>query len=236
MPRTQSPSRVTCATKSLDVRPRRLAQADFAPVRYKLLVEAAIKVLPESGQDRAIAMPTAGGYLVAVADGAGGTGGGAAAAERLIAALTKLTEGAASRDWFAALCTFDDELSARPSGGQTTGVVAFVDDDRVVGASVGDSSAWLISTTGEASNLTALQRRKPLLGSGEALPVQFEAQRRGGRLLLATDGLTKYAPPERICSLATKGTVLEALNALANSVRMPSGGLQDDVAVVLVSA
>ena len=169
-------------------------------MRYKLLVEAAIKVLPESGQDRAIAMPTAGGYLVAVADGAGGTGGGAAAAERLIAALTKLTESADSRDWFAALCTFDDELSARPSGGQTTGVVAFVDDDRVVGASVGDSSAWLISTTGEASDLTALQRRKPLLGSGEALPVQFEAQRRGGRLLLATDGLTKYAPPERICS------------------------------------
>jgi hypothetical protein len=44
------------------------------------------------------------------------------------------------------------------------------------------------------------------------------------------------ARPERICSLATKGTVLEAVNALANCVRMPSDGLQDDVAVVLVSA
>jgi serine/threonine protein phosphatase PrpC len=205
-------------------------------VRYKLLVEAAIKVLPASGQDRAIAIPTAGGYLVAVADGAGGTGGGAAAAERLVAALTKLTQGAASRDWFAALCTFDDELSARRSSGQTTGVVAFVDDNRVVGASVGDSSAWLISTTGDVSDLTALQRRKPLLGSGEALPVEFEAEHPGGRLLLATDGLTKYALPERILSLAAKGTVVEALDALANCVRLPSGGLQDDVAIVLVSA
>jgi PPM family protein phosphatase len=143
-------------------------------------------------------MPTAGGYLVAVADGAGGTGGGAAAADRLIVALSKLTTEAASTDWWTVLSEFDEELAARRSGGETTAVVAFVDGDRIVGASVGDSSAWLISTTGEATDLTALQRRKPLLGSGEALPVEFEAERRGGRLLLATDGLTKYAPPERI--------------------------------------
>jgi hypothetical protein len=45
-----------------------------------------------------------------------------------------------------------------------------------VGASVGDSSAWLISPAGEVTDLTAQQRRRPLLGSGEALPVQFEAE------------------------------------------------------------
>ena len=56
-------------------------------------MEAAINVLPMSGQDRAIAIPTAGGYLVAVADGAGGTGGGAVAAERLIAFVTKTVTG-----------------------------------------------------------------------------------------------------------------------------------------------
>jgi PPM family protein phosphatase len=204
-------------------------------VRYKLLVEAAIKVLPASGQDRAIAVPSARGYLVAVADGAGGTGGGAAAAERLMAILTSLTQGAASTDWFAALCTFDDELSASPSGGQTTGVVAYVDSDRILGASVGDSSAWLISPTGEPTDLTARQRGRPLLGSGEALPVQFEANRRGERLLLASDGLFKYTTTERICALATRGSVAEATNALADCVRLPSGALQDDVAVVIVS-
>lgn len=204
-------------------------------VRYKLLVETAIKVLPATGQDRAIALPAAGGYLVAVADGAGGTGGGAAAADRLIVALSKLTTEAASTDWWTVLLEFDEELAARRFGGETTAVVAFVDGDRVRGASVGDSEAWLITPTGELSDLTVHQRRKPLIGSGEALPVEFEAERRGGRLLLATDGLTKYAPPERICSLATKGTVVEALDALANCVRLPFGGLQDDVAVVLVS-
>jgi serine/threonine protein phosphatase PrpC len=180
-----------------------------------------------------MALPTRDGCLVAVADGAGGTGNGAGAAEGLIAALTKLAGYAASTDWFDALCVLDDELSA--SGGLTTGVVAFVDDDRIRGASVGDSSAWLISPTGELTDLTALQRRRPLLGSGEALPVQFKAERRGGRLLLASDGLVKYATAERICALATQGAVEEAARALANCVRLPSGALQDDVAVVIVA-
>jgi len=173
--------------------------------------------------------------MVAVADGAGGTGDGAAAADSLIAFLSKLTEKAGSTDWFAALCTFDDDLAARPSGGQTTGVVAFVNVDSVIGASVGDSSAWLITPAAAVTDLTALQRRRPLLGSGEALPVQFEAELQGGRVLLASDGLFKYATAERICTLAMQGSVAEAVHALANCVRLPSGDLQDDVAVMLIA-
>jgi serine/threonine protein phosphatase PrpC len=196
-------------------------------------VEVRVKVVPPSGADRAIALPVDGGHLVAVADGAGGTGGGAAAADRLIAGLSKLAAQAATTDWWQALLSLDEELSDR-RGGETTGVVAFLAGDRVIGASVGDSAAWLISPAAELTDLTARQRRKPLIGSGEALPVEFEAEWRGGRLLLASDGLTKYAPPEQICSLAMKGAVVDALDALANCVRLPSGGLQDDVAVVLL--
>lgn len=199
-------------------------------------MEAAIKVLAASGsgQDRAFAVPIRGGYLVAVADGAGGTGSGAAAADSLIAFISKLAERAVSTDWFAALCKFDDQLSARLSAGQTTGVVAFVTSDRVAGASVGDSSAWLISPTGKMTDLTANQRRRPLLGTGEALPVQFEAELRGGRLLLASDGLVNYAIAERICVVAMQGSTTKAADTLASCVRLPSGALQDDVAVVLV--
>jgi PPM family protein phosphatase len=198
-------------------------------------MQAAVNVLPISGQDRAIAIPTAGGYLVAVADGAGGTGGGPVAAECLIAFVSRLTEKAASTDWFDALCAFDDELSARPLSGHTTGIVAFIGSERVIGASVGDSSAWLISPSKRTIDLTARQRRKPLLGSGEALPVQFEAERFGNRVLLGSDGLFKYAPADRICSIATRGTVAEAANALANCVQLPSGAFHDDVAVVIIS-
>lgn len=197
--------------------------------------EVAVRVLPTSGQDRALAIPCDSGYLVAIADGAGGTGGGAAAADRLIGLIAKLAPEAATTDWFAALCTFDDELFTRPLSGHTTGVVAFIDCARIAGASVGDSAAWLISPSGETTDLTARQRRRPLLGSGEALPVQFEAERRGHRVLLASDGLLKYASIDRICTLARSGTVAQAAGALADCVRLPSGTLQDDVAVVVVS-
>ena len=197
-------------------------------------MEAALIVLPasESGEDRATAIPTRDGYLVAVADGAGGTGGGAAAAERVIAALSKLATRAANVDWWSALLELDEQLSV--SGGQTTGVVAFTDGNRITGASVGDSAAWLISPGGEVTDLTAHQRRRPLLGMGEALPVQFEAEIEGGRLLLASDGLFKYSTAEQICSLAMQGSVEEAARALANCVRLPSGALPDDVAVIVV--
>jgi serine/threonine protein phosphatase PrpC len=200
-------------------------------------VEAAVVVLPASGagQDRALAVPTSGGYVVAVADGAGGTGSGAAAAERLVALVAQRVAEAASTDWFDALCAFDDELSSQGSDAQTTALVASVDGSRVVGASVGDSSAWIISPAGELTDLTARQRKRPLLGSGDALPVQFEAELNGGRLLLASDGLIKYATVEQICALATQGSVAAAAEALANCVRLSSGGLQDDVAVVVLT-
>jgi hypothetical protein len=82
--------------------------------------------------------------------------------------------------------------------------------------------------------LCADQRRKPLRAPVRALPVVFDANPCGGRLLLATDGLVNYARVYRICALAMQGSVAEAAAALADCVRLPSGGLQDDVAVVLV--
>ena len=199
-------------------------------------METAFKVMPISGQDRAISIPVTGGYLIALADGAGGTGNGAIAAEGLMTFVTNLSKAAASSaDWFAMLCAFDDELSARPVSGQTTGIVAFVDGERVRGASVGDSSAWLITRSGGMTDLTAAQRRRPLLGSGEALPVEFEAERLGSRVLIGSDGLFKYAPADRICSLATRETIIEAANALVDCVRLPSGAFHDDVSLVIVS-
>jgi serine/threonine protein phosphatase PrpC len=83
--------------------------------------------------------------------------------------------------------------------------------------------------------LTARQRRRPLVRSGEALPVQFEAELNGGRLLLASDGLIKYATVEQICAIATQGPVAEAADALANCVRLPSGAVPDDIAVVVLT-
>ena len=199
-------------------------------------MEAAVAVLQASGlgADRALAVPTAQGYLLALADAAGNSGSGAVAAERLVGLVAKLTEHSAATDWFEALCALDDELSRGGSGGQTTAIVACVSGNRITGASVGDSSAWLISPAGEMTDLTARQRRRPLLGSGEALPVLFDAELNGARLLVASDGL-KYATAEQICALVHHGTVAEAADVLASCVRLPSGALQDDVAVVVLT-
>ena len=72
-----------------------------------------------------------------------------------------------------------------------------------MGASVGDSGAWLIGRDGW-EDLTEGQVRKPLLGSGVAEAVGF-ASAFGGTLLVATDGLLKYAAASRLVSLARNG-------------------------------
>lgn len=197
-------------------------------------MKASVHVQPETGQDRAVALPVAGGLLVAVADGAGGLGDGAAAAEFFTAFMTTLCRSGLP-DWFAALCAFDEELSAHPCGGQTTGVVAFIDEESISGASVGDSGACLISPSGMAQDLTASQRRKPLLGSGLARPVAFKARHAGQRILLATDGLLHYAPLDQICALAAQKPPAEAVIEPVNRVRLPSGALCDDVTVVIIT-
>jgi len=199
------------------------------------LIDAAIRVLPSSGDDRAIALPTPRGYLLAVADGAGVTGGGPAAADRVVPALSKRAQESSSIDWFTAICEIDDDLSSNRLGGQTTGVVASLEGNRIRGASVGDSVAWLIPGVGAPIDLTERQRRKPLIGSGEALPVEFGTECGGHRILLATDGLVKYASVQQICALAMSGTVSAAVDALVEAVRLPSGGFHDDVGIVLLS-
>lgn len=50
-----------------------------------------------------------------------------------------------------------------------------------------------------------------------------------GSLLLASDGLLKYIRAGDVRSYAARG-----VNALIDSVRLKSGALQDDVAVILL--
>ncbi|MBA3465111.1 MAG: serine/threonine protein phosphatase [Deltaproteobacteria bacterium] len=159
--------------------------------------------------------------VVALADGAGGTGNGAAAAQAVIDAV------AARQDWQAL-----DEDPARLGHGQTTAIVLTVDANGIEGASVGDSEAWLIGD--EVTELTARQVRKPLLGSG-CMPVGFAAGPIGtATLLVASDGLVRYAKQQDIARIARGADLVAAARALVELVRLPSGGLQDDVAVVLV--
>jgi len=91
--------------------------------------------------------------------------------------------------------------------------------------------------TGKAIiDLTENQHCKPLLGSDEALPVGFGPIELSGRLLIATDGLFKYAAKSDIAQRAMGPSVHEAVERLIAGVRLRSGALQDDVGIILVDA
>jgi len=101
------------------------------------------------GEDRLLVERYGTRTLAIVADGAGGMGGGAAAAAMAcsIAAQKLRTGGAATpEDW--ARCLYEADQAVVRTGGQCTAVVVEISEGRVIGASVGDSGAWLL--TGKA--------------------------------------------------------------------------------------
>lgn len=123
---------------------------------------------------------------LALSDGAGGTAHGAAAADRV--ARIALDRDA-MRAPVAAIARVDNELASAASG-ETTAIVIEVELGATSlacrGASTGDSRAWVLRSD-RLEELTAAQRRKPLVGSGRAVVVPFAGE--GTALLVASDGL-----------------------------------------------
>ena len=181
-------------------------------------------------EDRATTFPTQAAHLLVVADGAGGTGDGAHAAEAVLAATTTAASTLTSAAACAALLTRLDGTLRR---GETTAVIAVILGDIIHGASVGDSGAWCIDPHGGIHDLSEHQRRKPLLGSGRATPIPFTATLGPATLLLATDGLFNYCPPVRIATLANTPTLEGLATRLCDLPRLRSGALPDDIAVIL---
>ena len=192
------------------------------------MITAKYKV--ESGgpnEDRLFVQRRGNQTVAIICDGAGNGGHGGYAADLAIAELSRIWE-AGFVDWVRALLTIDQMLKTGAQGGETTCVAAVVSDDGLCrGASVGDSGAWMLPLRRPVQDLTAQQDRARL-GSGRAHPVMFRTQLMGS-LLLASDGLLKYIRAGDVRSYAARG-----VNALIDSVRLKSGALQDDVAVILL--
>ncbi len=166
--------------------------------------------------------------LIVVADGAGGTGDGHIAAETVIGE-TRANYATIdnSTDW----AKFLSQLDARVHAGETTAVIVDVHPDRILGASVGDSCAWVIDGP-DITDLTRTQNRKPLLGSQAAMPAPFWHGPLSGLLLVGSDGFFDYAKRDQITPLIGRTDFFAVPRACVDMVRLPSGELWDDTAVV----
>ncbi|RKG63855.1 protein phosphatase 2C family protein [Corallococcus sp. CA054B] len=189
-----------------------------------------------TGADRVLVLTRGDATVFVVADGAGNSRRGAAAAEAVLQCVQDAVEAGSDVEreetWREVLVRCDAVLVASGQGGETTAVVACVTPRGVVGASVGDSELWLFQG-GETIALTEQQHRKPLLGSGQARPVTFARVWRGGVLLGASDGLFKYVDLRRIRDQVSLADANAAVLALAALPRLASGALPDDVGLVL---
>lgn len=185
-------------------------------------------------QDRAELIEHKAGLVAVVADGAGGMTGGSEAADTVVMWVKAFVSRVQNLDepdqWRELLSKLDAQIAC--DDGQTTAVVAAITDTGICGASVGDSAAWVISPSG-CDDLTGSQVQKPLLGSGSAKPVSFQKGFLGGTLLVASDGLVKYAPRQKICTLALDANLAGAGRKIIDLARLRSGALQDDVALIL---
>jgi serine/threonine protein phosphatase PrpC len=179
-------------------------------------------------EDRAAVFHEEGRLVIVVADGAGGIGHGEAAAEAVVrAARDEFPRCRGEQAWVEALGRWDNAVGP----GESTAVVVDITSDRVCGASVGDSRAWMIAD--EITDLTARQIRKPLVGSGSARPVGFSAGRFAGMLLVTTDGFSNYVKLETARAVIVREDFYALPRKLVELVRLPSGGFADDVAVVV---
>lgn len=166
--------------------------------------------------------------IIVVADGAGGVGNGGAAAETVIREITADHRGiTTAEEWETELRQIDCRIGI----GESTAVVADLRADSIVGASVGDSRAWIIRE-GKLTDLTVNQIRKPLLGSGDARPTRFSHGPLNGTLIVATDGFCNYVKREQLTGMISRTDVLEIPRRCVELVRLPSGDLWDDIGIV----
>lgn len=168
-----------------------------------------------------------------VADGAGGTGGGQFASQAVIddfraAINSKDLESLA--DFEALLRDIDLKISRSQNWGESTAVLGKVENGLVSGASIGDSQAWLFNAQ-SSFEITHLQYRKPLMGSGKAVPIEFGVFPVQGSLMVGSDGLFNHC---HISEVETRLNFETCAEDILSGLPLKKHRLMDDFSVILI--
>lgn len=166
--------------------------------------------------------------VLVVADGAGGIEDGEVASRSVVNAVRMACrEATAIVDWAHVLRGADNAIAS----GQSTACVVELTDTALRGASVGDSRVGTL--VGDDLEFPSDgQQRKPLLGTGEALPKPFAMPWSGRPVIVGSDGFWNFIRMDRLLAELRFIDFPVLAKTLAEMVRLPSGGLADDVAVV----
>jgi serine/threonine protein phosphatase PrpC len=175
--------------------------------------------------------------VVVVADGGGGLRSGEVASRSLVGVIEAAVNDPAFapeevQGWIDLFEATDSALAANEAG-ETTGVVVVAGPRGLVGVSAGDCEAWVVTPTA-VDDLTVGRQTKQRLGSNRVTLATFERAALGGVLVVASDGLFKFAATEVIARIVRASAIGVAAEHLVDLVRLRSGNVADDVAIVLV--
>jgi PPM family protein phosphatase len=181
-------------------------------------------------------------WICALADGQGGQAGGGEAARLACRVVIETGSSQPVRSlasvstWLNALRRADERVRTDRDAGYTTLIGFAVVGGYVVGASNGDSAAWLGGADGRVLDLTAGQAKNPPVGSGFAVPKPFAAKLPSSWIVLAmSDGVWKSVGRDRVQELLRNSRGQALLDHLLAAARIPgSGGLGDDFTAVML--
>ena len=166
--------------------------------------------------------------VLIVADGAGGTEDGEFASRSVVDSVRQATtQREGEIQWGHVLRQADFSI---PSG-ESTACVVELTASGLRGSSVGDSRIGFV-VGDELVFPSDGQQRKPLLGSGAAVPYEFSSHWDGGVVIVGSDGFWNYVRIERLLAELRFIEFPLLAKTLCEMVRLPSGDLSDDVAVV----
>ncbi|MCE2026693.1 PP2C family protein-serine/threonine phosphatase [Sessilibacter corallicola] len=169
-----------------------------------------------------------------LSDGAGGTGNGSVASRFIVdsfKAVMSSDEFKSPDNFETFLRKIDKALFQSNLASEATVIVGKIENNVVMGASVGDSQAWFYASN-YTYQLTSLQYRRPLLGSGRCVAVGFGPLELQRYLLIGSDGLFNYCQQKTLRAvLANKKVKAESV---AKCVERFGGKLNDDLSVILI--